>query len=330
LTKWFPLVAALIGTMMLTAACASTPAPTAGADKDYGEVKLGYQFGTSYLPVEVIAEHQLLEKRLKVKVTKQQLGGGAALTEAMIAGATDIGFMGLGPFFVGWAKGIDWKIAASMQDMPIGLNAIKPGAKSLQDIGPTDKIAVPGINSIQHVMLAMEAQKQLGDARALDKNLVVMAHPDGERALMARSEVTFHYTAPPFLERERKQPGVTAIVDSYVTMGQSHTFNVAVVTAKFKNERPEVYKAFAEAMEEAVAWIRENPDKAADLMIKLGDTTPKEQLIAQITDKSVVWTTEPHGLQKFAAFMKEAKFIEKLPKDWLAVTWENLHGKQGN
>lgn len=320
--------------LLLLGACGS--APSSGdsgggrTEQDWGELRLGYQFGTSYLPVEVMVEHKLIEKRLNIKVTKVQLGGGGALTEAILSDSIDVAFMGLGPFFVGWAKGIDWKIAAAMQDMPIGLNSSKPGAANLKDIGPNDRIAVPGVNSMQHVMLAMEAEKQLGDARALDHLLVAMPHPDGERALLAGSEVTFHYTAPPFLQLERQQPGIRKIVDSYETMGQPHTFNVLVVPAKFKEERPEVYRALVEAHAEALAWIAANPGEAADLMIRLGDQTDREELIRQITDPGVVWTEEPHGLLKFATFMKEAGFIDRAPADWKEVTWENLHGLNGN
>jgi NitT/TauT family transport system substrate-binding protein len=141
--------AALIPLALVLSACAGAQ-PSAGAKidpaKDYGEVKMGYQFGTSYLPIVAVIENGLLEKRIKVKVSKQQLGGGGALTEAMLSNSTDIGFMGLGPFFVGWAKGVDWKIAVAMEDMPIGLNTTKAGATSLKDIGPNDKIALPGIN----------------------------------------------------------------------------------------------------------------------------------------------------------------------------------------
>lgn len=328
---------------VLLGGCAGRPAGSLGAapvgeaedeaeaPKDYGEIRLGYQFGTGYLPVEVMVEHRLIEKRLgNVKVTRQQLGGGGALTEAVLAGSTDVVFMGLGPFFVGWGKGIDWKIAAAMQDMPIGLNSAKPGATSLRDIGPEDRIALPGINSIQHVMLAMEAQKQLGDPRALDELLVAMPHPEGERALLAGSEITFHYTAPPYLQRERQQPGIAKIVDSYETMGQKHTFNVMVVPARFKEENPELYQALVDAYTEATEWVRANPAEAADLMIRLGDRTDRDELIAQITHPDVVWTIEPHGLMKIVTFMKEAGFLDKAPADWREVTWENLHHLNGN
>ncbi len=305
--------------------------PVAQARGGQREIRLGYQFGTSYLPVEVMIEHRLIEKRLPgVKVVRQQLGGGGALTEAVLAGTMDVVFMGLGPFFVGWGKGIDWKIAAAMQDMPIGLNSAKPGATSLRDIGPEDRIALPGINSMQHVMLAMEVAKQLGDPRALDHLLVPMPHPDGERALLAGSEITFHYTAPPYLQRERQHPGIAKIVDSYETMGQKHTFNVMVVPARFKEENPDLYAALLEAYIEATEWVKANPGEAADLMIRLGDRSDRDELIAQITDPDVVWTIEPHGLMKFATFMKEAGFLDRAPQDWKEVTWENLHHLSGN
>lgn len=301
------------------------------APKDYGEVKMAIQFGTSYLPAIIVAENKLLEKRLPgVKVTQAQLGQGGSITEAMLAGSVDIGFMGLGPFFVGWAKGVDWKIAAAMEDMPIGLNTNRPDVKSVKDIKPTDKIALPGINSIQHIALAMEAKRQGMDPRAFDKQLVALPHPDGEKALLAKSEITFHYTAPPYLAREAKQPGIKAVVNSYDTLGGPHTFNVAVVTSKFYKERPEVYKAFVEAMEEAVELINKDPRAAAEVLIKSGYKGSVDEAMAELKDPQVKWTTEPHGLMKFATFMKEAGFIAKAPADWKEVTWPNLHGKAGN
>jgi len=59
---------------------------------------------------------------------------------------------------------------------------LRSSIKSLKDFKPTDKIALPSPGSVQHILLAMAAEKELGSASALDQNLVAMAHPDGAAA----------------------------------------------------------------------------------------------------------------------------------------------------
>ncbi len=329
-----PRVAAGLAGLVGALAAGVVPAAVATARaqaRDHGTLKMAIQFGTSYAPAVLIWDLGLLERRLPgIKIEQVQLGGGGVITQAMLAGQVDIGFMGLGPFIVGWAKGVPWKIAVAMEDMPIDMNTNRPDVKSLKDIRPSDKIALPGINSIQHVVLAMAAQQQLGNPRAFDQNLVPMAHPDGERALYAKGEITFHYTSPPFQERERTQPGITQVLDSFKVLGGPHTFNVAVVTKDFYEKRREVYDAFVDAMAEAVAIIKKDPRKAAEVMQKRGLKGSLEEIVASMTDPRVTWTIEPHGLMKFATFMKEAGFIDRAPKEWKELAWPNLHGLNGS
>jgi NitT/TauT family transport system substrate-binding protein len=317
--------------LLLTALLVAWALPAHAQQKDYGTLKMAIQFGTSYTPAVLVWDLGLLEKRLPgIKIEQVQLGGGGVITQAMLAGQVDIGFMGLGPLIVGWAKGVPWKVAVAMQDMPIDMNTNRPDVKSLKDIRPTDKIALPGINSIQHVVLAMAAERQLGNARAFDQNLVPMAHPDGERALYAKGEITFHYTSPPFQERERQQPGITQVLDSYEVLGGPHTFNVAAVTKDFYEKRREVYDAFVDAMAEAITIVKEDPKRAAEVMQKRGLKGTTEEIVASMKDPRVNWTIEPHGLMKFATFMKKAGFIDKAPSDWKELTWPNLHNLKGS
>lgn len=322
----------LLVSIALAALAAAAPAAGARAQgKDYGTLKMAIQFGTSYTPAVLVWDLGLLERRLPgIRIEQVQLGGGGIITQAMLAGQVDIGFMGLGPFLVGWSKGVPWKVAVAMEDMPIDMNTNRPDVKGLKDVRPADKIALPGINSIQHVVLAMAAEREIGNPRAFDQNLVPLAHPDGERALYAKGEITFHYTSPPFQERERTQPGITRVLDSYEVMGGPHTFNVAVVTREFYEKRREVYDAFVGAMAEAVEIVKKDPKKAAAVMQKRGLKGTTEEIMASMLDPRVVWTVEPHGLMKFAEFMKRAGFIEKAPKDWKELAWPNLHGLKGS
>lgn len=98
------------------------------------EIRLGIQFGISYAPAILIQELGLLEKRLPgIKVTEVQFGSGAEVTQAMLSGEIDVGFMGVAPFLEGWARGLNWKIASALGDVPIGMTTVKPGARTLRD-----------------------------------------------------------------------------------------------------------------------------------------------------------------------------------------------------
>lgn len=45
---------------------------------------------------------------------------------------------------------------------PLGLQTNAENIKSLKDIKPTDRIALPAPGSIQHILLAMAAEKNWG------------------------------------------------------------------------------------------------------------------------------------------------------------------------
>lgn len=300
--------------------------------KHYSGQKITFaiQFGLSYAPAVAMVQKGFLEEQLPgIQVDYKQLAAGAPIREAMIAGQVDVGFMGLGPAIQGWDKGVDWKIAGAMGSMPLFLNG-STGAKSVKDIKPDEKIALPGPGSIQDVVLAMEAERQGLNPKQFQPNLVAMSHPDGEKALYARGEVKYHLSSPPFQYRQLKSPGITKVFDSYEAVGGPHTFNVMVITRKFKEARPDVYDGLVKALEKAVNWVKDNPEAAADLMIATGDKTPKEELVAMIKDPQIEWTITPKGLERFATFMQKTGFTKRSLKDWRDLSWENLHNLPGN
>src|SRR3989454_7926298 len=104
-------------------------------------------------------EQKLRERRLPgVELEWRQLPSGPVIRDAMIAGQMDIGSGGLGPFIQAIDKGLDWKTLGAMNEMPLYLNCGRPDIKTLKDLKPTDRIAMPAIGSIQHVALQMQAE----------------------------------------------------------------------------------------------------------------------------------------------------------------------------
>ena len=79
---------------------------------------------------------------------------------------------------------------------------------------------MPAIGSIQHVALQMEAEKELGNPKALNTQIVAMAHPDATAAILSKREITCHLTSPPFQYEQIRDPGIRKVMDSYQAGGR--------------------------------------------------------------------------------------------------------------
>lgn len=302
--------------------------------KDFsGQVlRLGMQFGLAYLPMLVMTRKGLLEKHLPgIKIEEVRLGSGPELTQAVVAGRVDVALLGTPPFLVALDKGVKWKAVSGIMTIPIALVTNRPGVKSLRDVVPDDKIALPGPNSIQHIVLRMAAQQQLGDAKALDNRIRALPHPDAERALYAKQDVTFHFSNSPFQQREVQRPGIYAVLNSFEVFQGKHSAGVAAVTERFRAERPDVFTGVTRAFPDAMRFITENPRDAAAILIELGDKTPTDQLVGIMTSADAMpWTVAPFGIMKFATFMHQAGLIKMQLTSWKDATFENLHDTPGN
>src|SRR5439155_8567980 len=119
-------------------------APGAPHAQEAKHLRIGKQPGVGYLPLIVERELKLIEKRAAgVEIEWRQLTSGPAIRDAMAAGQMDIGSGGVGPFIQAIDGGLDWKTLGAMNEMPLFLNCNRPDIKSLKDIRPADRIAMP-------------------------------------------------------------------------------------------------------------------------------------------------------------------------------------------
>lgn len=292
------------------------------------EIRIAGQFGLVYAPLMIAQKHKIFEK-YGLKPVWREYGSGAAVREGLVSGEVDVGFMGIPPFLIGWDKGCPWKAALGFVVIPVGLVTYDSSIKSLKDFKSTDKIALPSPGSVQHILLAMAAEKELGSVSALDQNLVAMAHPDGAAALISKRGITAHFTTPPYLFEELNQPGFHAVTDDIEAFGQPFSFNVGVASEKFHNGNPVAYACFVNAISEAMAWINANKKEAANLLAPEFGLTP-EKTYSYMTWPGMDYTTAPYGLLGFADFMKEAGYISRVPGNLSEIAWENLLAFVGN
>src|SRR6185436_16535015 len=129
--------------------------------------------GLGFLPLLVMEKYRLIEKYADVTVRWMDLGGPAAMNDALLSSSAD--FISAGPpaFLTLWdktrgsASSIQVEGVAAMSSMPMYLNTNSPRLTKLQDISDQDKIAVTSIKvSIPAIIMQMYAQEKYGPAQA--------------------------------------------------------------------------------------------------------------------------------------------------------------------
>lgn len=277
-------------------------------------ITIAEQYGLAYAPLQILKEKKFLEDQLPgIKVNWVRLENTAAIREAILGGKVDIGFMGIPPFLIGWDKGMKWKIFTGLSKAKIGLVTWRDDIDSLADFSSDDRIALPQPGSIQHILLSMAAEKQLGESDYFDNQLVTMKHPDGMNALLSRRDVAAHFTSPPYIMMELSEPDMKLVLDGREAMGGEFTFIAGMVTDKFSTKNPEILSLVRGGITKAVKFINENPDEAVSILKE--DYTLSETILLSYLRGGLVYTDEVEGLGKFIEFMKAEGYLERTPEN---------------
>ena len=316
--RFIALLAALFlagGALPLAAATSDAPA----------SCTIVYQPGLSYANLIVMHSQGVLEKEFPgTKFEWKVLSNGAAIRDGFLANQIQIGAGGGGPFLVGWDRGVGYRLIGALNEISLWLVAKDPKYKTLKDFTPTSKIGMPTPESIQGIVLRMAAKQQLGNAHALDTNIIAIQHPLGLAALMS-GQLDAHFTSPPFQQEEVARGG-HIILKSFDLTGKT-TFNSVFTTETFGKEHPNFIKAFAVALADATKFIREKPDQTAEILSQdSGGKVPAANFKKWLADKDTTFTTIPHGFLKMAKFMKEIGFLDKVPSSMRDLELPLLNG----
>jgi NitT/TauT family transport system substrate-binding protein len=297
-------------------------ASVAAASAEVATVRLARQFGISYMPLTLMQELNLLEKRgrdqgLDLKTEWLRFTGGSGMNEALLSGNLDFASGGVGPFLTIWGRtlgNIKVKGVATLNAMPLWLVTVNPAVKSVRDLGPKDRIAMPTAKtSIQALTLQMEAAKLYGESEQgrFDPLMVSMGHPDAQVALLGgHSEITAHFGSPPFQELEMKDPRARKILDSYDVLGGAHTFNLVWASSRFVSANPKVTAAFIAALEDSLKLIREDPAKAVEVWIKAEAVKMSpDEAVAIVREPQNEWLTAPKRMLAYLEHMNRAGLV---------------------
>ena len=307
-----------------------------------GEIRIAEQFGIVYLLLNVVRDQQLIEKHGKeegidIKVDWTQLSGGAAINDALLSGSIDIAGAGVGPLLTIWDRTHgrqNIKAVASLGNFPYYLVSNNPHVKTIADITDKDRIAVPAVGvSVQSRFLQYAAAKQWGDKEfnRLDKYTLALPHPDATAALIAGgTELSGHFSNPPFQDQALKNPSVHVVLDSYDVLGPNSP-TVLFATEKFRNDNPKTYKAFTEALAEAAEFAQNDKGAAADTYIRVTKANiDRAELLKIIDNPQYEFTVTPKNTYPLAEFMYRIGAIKHKPESWKDYFFQDAKPLQGS
>ncbi len=278
--------------------------------KEGKKIIIAEQYGLAYAPLQIIRSEKRLEEKLQGwTVEWKKLANTAAIREAMLSDSLDIGFMGLPPFLIGYDRGMEWKMFTGLCRAPIGLVSWKENINTLSDFTEEDRIALPQPGSIQHILLTMASEKEKGSPSFFDNRIVTMSHPDGMNALFSKNDIAAHFTSPPFIMKELKQPGFKLILSGNEAMGGEFTFIGGTVKNSFAEKHPEAVKVLRNVIGETISFIRKNPDKASEIL-SLQYDMDKDELKEYLTWEGMYFNQDIQGMGKFIKFMKTNNYLE--------------------
>jgi NitT/TauT family transport system substrate-binding protein len=301
----------LIVLFLFASACGNAAPNSSGAPSSFTIV---YQPGLGAVTFITLKLQKTLDKQFPHTTFQWKIvDSGSAVREAILAGQGQLGTLGISPFLVGWDKGMDWKVLLATYHADTWLVAMNPRIKALKDFRPNDKIGVVAPDAQQAIDLRKSALDQLGNAHALDKNLVAIGSADGEQALLS-GQLAANYAGPPFQESEVAAGG-HIVVDTNAAFGRVGP-GLVVLPQSFYNQYPAFSKAVYQDLRNASAYDASHYTQAAQYLAQDAGSGGKASYALfkkLLDDTNLVFETTPSGLMAYARFMQSIGLISKAP-----------------
>ncbi|MDP9094962.1 MAG: ABC transporter substrate-binding protein, partial [Pseudomonadota bacterium] len=313
------------------------------ARAELSELRITKQPGIIYLSPIVMEQQHLIEAaaaKLGVGELKTKwitFGGGGAAIDALLSGNVDIVTTGASNMLLAWdrTKG-QVKGLAGSSSTPMWFISDDPAVKTLRDLKPTDKIAVPTVKiSSQAIILQIAARQLYGDAdfAHFDMMTMTLSHPDAQAQLTSGKGggLTGHFSGAPYQAAEAKAPGLHVVTTSEDILGSKFSNAIYFAGTKFHDANPLVTKAFMQAAQDAADFIIAHPREACELYIAAtGEKTPVDVLLAQIGDPARNFSTAPAGMMRIANHMADTKILKSRPASWHDFFFSEAYSLDGN
>jgi NitT/TauT family transport system substrate-binding protein len=330
--------------LAMGAALAAALTLAAGAAQAEGRIRIAQQFGIAYLLLDVARDQQLIEKHGKalgqdITVEWASISGATAMNEALLAGSLDVVSAGVPPMLTLWDRTRgrqNVKALAALGSLPNYLLTNNPEVRSLKDLGPKDRIAVPAAGvGFQSRTLQIETARLFGkdEFKRFDEISVSLPHPEATAALVSGgTEISTHFSSAPFYYQAlAANPKVRKLVSSYEILGGPATFNVLYTTQKFREQNPKTTQAFYNALVEAEQIVKADKARAADIFIRVQKSKLAPALVRQIVeDPENDFTVAPQRSLVYAQELHKLGVLKSQAASWKDYFFEEAWARPGS
>jgi len=332
------------GLLTLLFATVAGFAALGSAQAEVNKITVATQYGLGYMQLTLMEHKKLIEKHAAaaglgdVAVSWVTFRSSDVMNDALLSGSLQIASLGVAGLATIWAKtkGTPYEVKglAGMNLTPWILNTRDPSIKSIKDYTPEHRIAVPAVKvSTQALLLQMAAAKTWGNGEAarLDHITVSMSHPDGMVALKTGAgNITSHFTAPPFAQKELQIPGVRTLLTSTEIVGGELSLIILGMPTKFYTENPKLTQAFMSAFMEATEMVNADKRAAAEIYVQVHKDPDGVDATLALMNETVKYTAVPTGSLAFIQFMSDIDRIKSRPTQWTEYMHPIAHRLPGS
>lgn len=335
MTRWARIAAAL-AVLLLGAVSAHGAEPL--------RLRIARAPGLAFLPIYLIEHEHLLERRLQssgiaATVEFREVISGNDMNAALLAGDLDIACGGVPPFLILWARAFgtpqEVRAIAAVSALPSVLLTRSPTVQSIRDFTERDRISVAAVRASQvAILLQMAAARTFGDREyaRLDRLTVSMPQPESLAALLSgRTEITAHFTVPPYSYLEGKAPGIHPVLHSRDVLGGVGTVIVGYAAARLRTRHPAVVPAVLGALEDADRMIHDAPERAVEAYLAMAkEPISAAELAALLRDPDLRYDVTPAATGTFSDFMVKIGSLPRRPASWQELFFAEAHGLPGS
>jgi NitT/TauT family transport system substrate-binding protein len=279
---------------------------------------------------------KLIEKQAKaghfeVGAKFQHFADSGELHTALAVGKVDMAPFGTAPLLAGAleAKETGRRIVAvsGITSLPLTLLSNRPDERSIADLKPNDRIAVPTLTSPQIYLLQMQSEKIFGKFDQLRDRIVMLSHPQAIAALADNAaEVTAYFASPPFTEIARRTGNVHVMLSSSDVMNGKSSFLILGAERSYVRAQPQIAEIVAKAIEEAARLIRDDPKRAAQIYLTHEPSAAlngaaTEAIIRDVKDE---FGSPIYGVQATADFMGRTGELKGSLRSWKEIAAPGL------
>jgi NitT/TauT family transport system substrate-binding protein len=127
-------------------------------------------------------------------------------------------------------------------------------------------------------------------------------------------------------------PGAHLVTTNYEILGGPATAVLITASSKFRDANPKAYKAFLEALTEAIDTINKDKRVASEVYLQATNDTNNsvDDINAMISDKDYAFTLQPQKVLKTAQFMTTIGSINRSPASIGDLFFNDLRGLKGD